>query len=197
MAGFLENNLLLRTALDTMPIPVFVVDRDFNLLDANVAGTAFLGAVKEQPLRTLAGEALHCINALAATGGCGASPFCTECVLRSTVRESIARGLPVRRRWTLERSEARGKRIQHLFVTAADIPETAQPLSLVVFEDFTEFAEMRGLVPICAGCKKIRDDRDYWEQVERYLDRNGELSVTQSLCPECLAQRYPGTESSH
>lgn len=197
MPGFLDENRLLRAALDTVPIPVFVIDRDFVLLDANAAGVAFLGAVAENPLHKLCGEALHCLNALAAAGGCGTSPACSECVLRITVRESIALGRPVRRRWTLERSDERGVRKHHLFVTASGIDAADQPLTLLVIEDFTEFTEMRGLVPICASCKKIRDDRDYWEHVEKYVNRNLEIHFIHGLCPECLAKYFPGTSSSH
>ena len=71
------------------------------------------------------------------------------------------------------------------------IPGAEQPLSLLIFEDFTEFAELRGLVPICAGCKKIRNDKDYWEQVEHYLARHLEMSFTHGMCPECLDKYYP------
>jgi hypothetical protein len=84
-----------------------------------------------------------------------------------------------------------GPRRTHLFVTAAGIPGAEPPLTLLVFEDITEFAELRGLVPICAGCKKIRNDRDYWEQVEHYLARNLEMSFTHGMCPECLERYYP------
>jgi hypothetical protein len=190
MAGFLERNKLLRVALDAMPIPVFVIDRGFALRDNNAAGEAFLGAVSERSLRRLSGDALHCVNAFAAPRGCGTGAACPECSLRASVRESIARGEAVRRRWTLERSDERGKRKQYLFVTAADLPDAGEPLSLVTLEDFTEFAELRGLVPICANCKKIRNDSDYWEQVENYLSRHLEMSFTHGLCPECLAQYF-------
>lgn len=197
MPGFLEQNRLLRTTLDTIPIPVFVVDRLYTLLDANAAGRAFLGSVADQPLRTLCGEALHCINTLAASGGCGNSSACPECVLRATVRASITQGRPVRRRWTLERVLEHGTHRLHLFVTAADIAGCDPPLSLLVFEDFTEFVEMRGLVPICGSCKKIRDDREYWEQVERHLEHGSDIGVAQSLCPECLEKHFPGTSTNN
>lgn len=197
MAGFLEKNRLLRAALDAMPVPVFVVDRSFVLLDANRAGHAFLGSAAEQPLRTIAGEALHCINALAAGGGCGTSEACGRCVLRAAVVEAATLQRPVRRRWTLARAEGQASRKLHLFVTAAELPEAGLPLSLLILEDFTEFAEMRGLLPVCSGCRRIRDDQDYWEHNERYLDQDAGLGVAQGLCPECLEKHFPGTGSSH
>lgn len=44
---------------------------------------------------------------------------------------------------------------------------------------------LRGLIPICADCKKIRDDRGYWTQLEEYLQNHSEAGFTHGLCPEC------------
>ena len=84
-----------------------------------------------------------------------------------------------------------GPRRLHLYATAAGIPGADPALRLLILEDFTEFSELRGLVPICAGCKKIRNDKNYWEQVEHYLARNLEMSFTHGMCPECLEKYYP------
>jgi PAS domain S-box-containing protein len=50
---------------------------------------------------------------------------------------------------------------------------------------------LRGLVPICAGCKKIRDDQGYWDQVEIFIQKHSEAQFTHSLCPECIKKYYP------
>lgn len=52
---------------------------------------------------------------------------------------------------------------------------------------------LRGLLPICAQCKKIRNDKDggEWEDFERYLDENSEAQLSHSVCPECVATLYP------
>lgn len=44
---------------------------------------------------------------------------------------------------------------------------------------------LSGLVPICAACKKIRDDRGYWKHVEAYLAEHSEVAFTHGLCPDC------------
>lgn len=44
---------------------------------------------------------------------------------------------------------------------------------------------LKGLLPICMYCKKIRDDRDYWHQIEAYLHEHTEAGFTHSICPEC------------
>jgi len=85
----------------------------------------------------------------------------------------------------------RGPKRLHLFATATGIPGADPPLKLLILEDLTEFYELRGLVPICASCKKIRNDKNYWEHVEHYLARNLEMSFTHGMCPECLEKYYP------
>ena len=45
---------------------------------------------------------------------------------------------------------------------------------------------LRGLLPICAWCKKVRDDQGYWKQVEKYIEDNSEASFTHGICPECM-----------
>ena len=51
---------------------------------------------------------------------------------------------------------------------------------------------LNGLLPICASCKKIRDDKGYWKQLEYYLESHSEVQFTHSLCPECAHKLYPG-----
>ena len=50
---------------------------------------------------------------------------------------------------------------------------------------------MRGLLPICANCKKIRDDKGYWKQVEVYIQEHSEADFTHSICPDCVKKLYP------
>jgi integral membrane sensor domain MASE1 len=50
---------------------------------------------------------------------------------------------------------------------------------------------LSGLLPICASCKKIRDDGGYWTQVERYLTEHTQAQFSHGMCPECFAQLYP------
>lgn len=50
---------------------------------------------------------------------------------------------------------------------------------------------LRGLLPICASCKKIRDDGGYWSQIETYLHAHSEAEFSHGICPECAKQLYP------
>jgi PAS domain S-box-containing protein len=50
---------------------------------------------------------------------------------------------------------------------------------------------LRGLIPMCAWCKKIRDDKGFWEQVESYVEQHTEAEFTHSICPECQTRVHP------
>lgn len=51
--------------------------------------------------------------------------------------------------------------------------------------------QLKGIVPICMHCKKIRNDENYWQQVEEYIYEHSEADFSHSICPECLEQHYP------
>lgn len=50
---------------------------------------------------------------------------------------------------------------------------------------------LSGLLPICAFCKKIRNDEGYWSQIEQYIEKHSNAEFTHSLCPECMESKYP------
>lgn len=58
-------------------------------------------------------------------------------------------------------------------------------------EALSEIKELRGYIPICAGCKKIRDDKGYWEQVETYLRAHTRAEFTHGICGDCARKAYP------
>lgn len=55
----------------------------------------------------------------------------------------------------------------------------------------SEVKTLKGLLPICANCKKIRDDTGYWNQIESYLQEHADASFTHSVCPDCIQELYP------
>lgn len=56
----------------------------------------------------------------------------------------------------------------------------------------SEVKTLRGLLPICAGCKKIRDENGLWRPVESYIHEHSEADFSHGLCPECMEKIYPG-----
>ena len=56
--------------------------------------------------------------------------------------------------------------------------------------------QLQGLLPICMDCKKIRDDQNYWHQVEHYITERTAASFTHSLCPGCFHKRVQEIETA-
>ena len=54
-----------------------------------------------------------------------------------------------------------------------------------------EVKTLSGFLPICASCKKIRDDKGYWNQIEAYISEHSEAEFSHGICPECAQKIYP------
>jgi len=54
-----------------------------------------------------------------------------------------------------------------------------------------EVETLQGLLPICSTCKKIRDDKGYWKQIESYIRDHSQAQFSHSICPECAKSLYP------
>jgi sigma-B regulation protein RsbU (phosphoserine phosphatase) len=51
--------------------------------------------------------------------------------------------------------------------------------------------KLSGLLPICSSCKKIRDDKGYWNQIEKYISEHSEAMFSHGICPDCVKKLYP------
>lgn len=71
------------------------------------------------------------------------------------------------------------------------IEKEKKELIIQLTEQNNKIKELSGLIPICANCKKIRDDGGYWHQVEEYIRQHTQAEFTHSLCPTCMKQLYP------
>jgi len=58
----------------------------------------------------------------------------------------------------------------------------------------SEVKTLRGLIPICASCSKVRDDEGYWNRIEVYIRDHSDAQLTHGLCPECVDRLYPDLE---
>lgn len=58
-----------------------------------------------------------------------------------------------------------------------------------------EIKTLRGIIPICSDCKKIRDDQGFWQQVESYVTKHTDVSFSHGICPECMKKYYEDLES--
>jgi CheY-like chemotaxis protein len=58
-------------------------------------------------------------------------------------------------------------------------------------EALAQIKRLKGIIPICMHCKKIRNDENYWQQVEEYMAEHSDADFSHSICPECLEKHYP------
>ena len=54
-----------------------------------------------------------------------------------------------------------------------------------------EVKKLQGILPICANCKNIRDDKGYWQQIEAYIEDHSEAEFSHGFCPDCAKKLYP------
>lgn len=54
--------------------------------------------------------------------------------------------------------------------------------------------QLQGMLPICSACKKIRDDKGYWNRIESYLSKHSKLIFSHGICPDCAKKLYPGLD---
>jgi len=62
---------------------------------------------------------------------------------------------------------------------------------------FSKINILKGFLPICASCKKIRDDKGYWNQIESYIRDHSEATFSHGICPECAKKFYPDLNLSN
>lgn len=79
-------------------------------------------------------------------------------------------------------------------ITVRKIAEEEREKLIVKLQDALEnIKTLRGLLPMCAWCKKIRDDKGYWQKVEDYVREHSDATFTHGICPECLKKVSPET----
>jgi PAS domain S-box-containing protein len=79
----------------------------------------------------------------------------------------------------------------HLFAERKKAEAEREKLILTLQKALSEVKALSGLLPICSSCKRIRDDRGYWNQIEAYIRDHSEANFSHSICPECTKTLYP------
>jgi len=176
---------LVQATFNIIPSPILVVDGDVRIQTFNTAAACLLDASNESVLHQRGGEALHCLHAHEVPEGCGRAPFCKTCVIRNSVTEAINGARVVRRQHKLEVVSKAGVLEIYALITASPFTYKEQNFVLLMVEDISELMKLRNIIPICASCKKVRNDRDYWVQVESYFEDYWDMSFTHGLCPDC------------
>ena len=79
-----------------------------------------------------------------------------------------------------------GGKLTNLVVTG----EEREKLISKLQEALDNIKTLKGLLPICANCKKIRDDKGYWNQIESYIRDRSDAEFSHGICPDCAKKVY-------
>jgi PAS domain S-box-containing protein len=149
-------------------------------------GPVPLSAVKDAALPELRPRLDRALRALIEEG----QPYEQEFQIR---RQSDGRVVDVMSRAELDRAR------RLVFGVVQDISARKQGererenLILQLQSAIDHIRTLKGIVPICSHCKKIRDDKGFWEQVDAYVTRHTEAQFTHGICPDCLEKFYRET----
>jgi hypothetical protein len=135
------NTDLLANVFDVLPLPAFIVDRDFNIIDFNLAGSGLLDRVPFAVLRLRGGEQVQCVHSIETTEG-AAIAACQDCVANNLVREVLGQADARRRTGRMRlRGEAETAEVDFL-ITVAPIADESEPLALVILDDAAELSAL-------------------------------------------------------
>jgi PAS domain S-box-containing protein len=190
-AALRESEVRLKTVLDTIQAGIVVIDPETHIIvGVNAAAACMLGASRQEILNTVCHK---CICA-AENGQCPITDLGehfdnAEQVLLTAKGERI----PILK--TVVSVTLAGRK--HLLESFLDITERKRAeeererLIEELQEALAKVKTLSGLLPICASCKRIRDDRGYWQQIEAYIQEHSDAEFSHSVCPECARKLYP------
>ena len=187
---FFEKNAFLRSIFNAVPAMMLVVDADVSICFWNTAASKLVGTDKALIYRKRGGEVLGCVHATDDPEGCGRGAHCKDCVVRNAVQKVVSGGMVYRQKTRMELHNNGAVVEVHMLVTAASFIFDEMSFVLLTLEDISELMQLQSMLPICAGCKKIRNDKQYWESVDMYFNKHLDVEFTHSLCPECIKTLY-------
>ncbi len=82
-----------------------------------------------------------------------------------------------------------------VFLALGIIIGRMRDLSIKLQVSFLEIKVLKGLLPICSSCGKIRNDEGYWEKIEGYITKHTEADFTHTICKDCAYKLYPDIDS--
>lgn len=195
-AALKKNQHFQARLIDTIPIPVFYKDREGRYQGVNTAFESFFGLPRHQ----IIGKTVFDIN-----------PPDLARIYHDKDQEVFRQNTPQKYESTVRNAD--GKDHHVIFHKARYCDEHGTPMGLIgALWDLTDLktsererenliAELRqalenvkqlsGLLPICSHCKKIRDDKGYWSELETYLHAHSDASFSHSICRECAKKYYP------
>ncbi len=170
---------LCAATLDAHPVPTVVADGGLRVVCANAAARRLLGAREG----VLLGEALACVDSRA-PGGCGSSLRCGSCAFRRAAERAL-QGETVRDRGFVLRGEGEEHGDLHLLASAGPLEHGGATYAILALEDLNAMLGDRGLMRVCEGCGRMKDEEGGWHPLHRYLEDQLGIEAPGPLCPEC------------
>ena len=138
------NTDLIANVFDVLPLPAFVVDHDFNVIDFNLAGAKLLDRIPFAVLRLRGGDQLQCIHSIETANG-SASRACDECIVKNFVKEVFDEAKASRKtqRMRLTR-EGKPPADVDFLISVVPIPDESEPLALLILDDVGELSALLG-----------------------------------------------------
>ncbi len=174
-----------------MPVGVIITDSETHeIVDANPKAIQMTGV----PLEHFVGSQCHNFICPAEKGRCpitdlGQSVDNSERVLLDANGKSV----PILKTVIPIEIDDR-KHLIECFVDITEQKKAEAEREKLITELQTVLAEvktLRGIIPICSNCKKIRDGEGYWQQVEKYIQDRSDAAFSHGICHECLIKLYP------
>jgi len=179
--------------VDALAKPVLVIDRNYHIVAANSAACRSFRLSLDDIVGQGCFEVTHNIDR-----PCWQEE--THCPARMAFE--------LKKETKVVHKHIYGGKVRFEEITAAPIFDDQGKVNFIVEElnDITELIKseeiiehlkeelttLRGIIPICSSCKKIRDDKGYWQQVEVFVRSRSEAEFSHSICPECREKLYPG-----
>ena len=125
---------------DANPLPTFVLDSEFCVIDFNAAASDFLDTSLSEVFRHRTGDLFQCRNAVETMAECGASPACRHCGVRNAISEAFEGRRTTRCFHQMELMQDGERARVDLLITAAPFTDRGQRLALLILEDVTELS---------------------------------------------------------
>lgn len=174
-----------------LPLAIALLDPDLRIVALNGPAERVFGGPAVEVVGQRPGDAFHCLNALATQAGCGSGEDCGECLLRRAGRRALAGEVVGHEEFRVRVRLGDQEEERFVLLTAAPFRHDGRELAVLVLQDVTVLHRLRGLIPICAACKKVRRDDESWDAIEAFIQKHSHAFFSHGLCPECLRRLYP------
>jgi transcriptional regulator of aromatic amino acid metabolism len=187
----------LDVSLDSIPVPILVVDEDAQVVTYNKAASQLVKNSNYSAENKGAGDLLHCLNSFETAKGCGSSSACDKCIIRNSITECFTKDVEIHHKVDLVvRADKKFQKMVFL-VSINKLRRSDKKLALLVIKDLTGLLAQKEIIPICMHCRKLRDADQQWHRHEDYLDTFLNLKLSHCICESCVEIFYPGLIKKH